>query len=404
MRSLYNLIAFIFMACLTGCGGGGGGGGASSTLSPNPISSPTSTIITGVASKGIIRNGTVKVYAVSSDGSKGSLLKETSTDASGSYSADIGAYTGPILVEASGSYIDEATGNSKSIPVDAPLRAAIGNATGTVTIAVTPLTELAVKKVENPTSKKLTVGGIDAANSQVSATFKVDIVKTLPVDATAAVPAGTIQSRQEYALALAAVSQMMKNKGQDLPAALTQLSSSISADNRLATQAAVEFQAALSEFAHSDSNKTDIKDITATNLIAIGGTSAILKLSTQGTLTGGISIGGIEVTMNLPTGVTVKTDTNGIFAGIISTSGVVPSGSLMQSRYIPAPATSQGSIKMAFVNTTGFGVGEFATIRCDVAAGKAVQAADFSLSGFKAVDGKGAAITDLTAALTAEIK
>lgn len=399
-RRLFGLIMFISLAAISGCGGSGGGGGTSATTTPTT----SGTVITGIASKGIIKNGAVKVFALKSDGSKGTLLKETSTDVNGFYTADIGAYTGPVLLEASGSYIDEATGSPKSIPADAPLRAAIGNATGTITIAVTPLTELAVKKVEDPTSRKLTVNGIDAANTQVSATFKVDIIKTLPVDATAAAPSDTTPSRQEYALALAAVSQMMKNKGQDLPTMLTQLSGSISSDSRLATQTATEFQTALSDFAHSDSNKTDIKDITATNLVAIGGSSALLKLSTQGTLAGGSSIGGVEVTVNLPAGVTVKGDTNGTLAGVVTTSGVVPAGSLVQARYIPASGTDQGSIKIALIEATGFGIGEIVTITCDIAAGKTVQASDFSLLGFKAVNEKGVPIVDLNVAFAAEIK
>jgi hypothetical protein len=400
IRSLFGLIVFISLAAISGCGGSGDSGSTSATTTPTT----SATVITGVASKGIIKNGTVKVFALNSDGSKGTLLKEMTSDINGGYTADIGTYTGPVLVEASGSYIDEATGSTKTIPADAPLRAAVGNASGAVTIAVTPLTELAVKKVEDPVSRKLLVSGIETANTSVSGVFKVDIVKTLPVDATAAAPSDASQTQKEYALLLAAISQMMKANGQDLIAVLTQLNSSISIDNKLSTQTAVAFQTALSDFAHSDMNKTGITDITATNLVAIGGSSALLKLSTQGTLAGGSSIGGIEVTVNLPAGVTVKADTSGTLVGVVTTSGVVPTGSLVQARYIPASGIGQGSIKIALIEAMGFGIGEFVTVNCDVSVGAIPSAIDFSLTDFKPVDLNSAAIAGLSVTFTADIK
>jgi len=76
------LIAFTII--LTGCGGGGGGKGPSGAIT-----------VDGVASKGPISGGTVKVYALNADGSKGSQIgTTTTTKADGSYSVNIGSYTG----------------------------------------------------------------------------------------------------------------------------------------------------------------------------------------------------------------------------------------------------------------------------------------------------------------------
>jgi len=78
------LIAFTII--LTGCGGGGGGGGGKG---------PSGATISGVASKGPISGGAVKVYALNADGSKGSQIgTTTTTKADGSYSVNIGSYTG----------------------------------------------------------------------------------------------------------------------------------------------------------------------------------------------------------------------------------------------------------------------------------------------------------------------
>src|SRR6185369_12017159 len=126
---------------LAGCGGGGGGGGAATD---NATNTTADTVISGMASKGPI-DGTAKIYALNSNGSKGNLL--TNADiVSGAYTAKIGKYAGPIIIEVSGSYTDEATGSTLTIADKTPLRAALSNASGEVKVAVTPLTELAVQK------------------------------------------------------------------------------------------------------------------------------------------------------------------------------------------------------------------------------------------------------------------
>ena len=145
-------ITFCIVALLTGCGDN----------DKQQIDLTTSTL-NGVASKGPIKSGSVKVYALEADGAKGALLGTGTTGADGSYSVDIGSYTGDVVVEVSGgTYTDEATGAT-----DTPntlLRAALSGVSGTVTIAVTPLTEIAVQYAEDPNTET----SIDAANSLVS--------------------------------------------------------------------------------------------------------------------------------------------------------------------------------------------------------------------------------------------
>jgi len=164
------------VSMLTACGGGGS---SSTSGTGGSTGASTATVVSGVASKGLINGGTVTVYALNDGGSIGSSILGTATTAAdGTYSIDIGTYNGNVLVEVTnGTYIDEATG------IDTPnatLRAALTGATGNVTVAVTPMTELAVKKA----GTALTKSAIEDANSIISAMAGVDIIGTIPADAT----------------------------------------------------------------------------------------------------------------------------------------------------------------------------------------------------------------------------
>ncbi len=183
--------------------------GCSSSSSSNGVVPYGSNAVSGVASKGPIKGGTVSAYKIV-DGVKGDLLgTDTTSTADGSYSIDMGDYTGPVLVEIQGGiYKDEATGTD--VALTSPLQAAVADAAGAVTIAVTPLTDLAVSQAS---PGGLTPDKIDAANKLVSQLIGGDgtddlITGTLPVDATDSVACGSADAAQlAYSLFLAALSQ-----------------------------------------------------------------------------------------------------------------------------------------------------------------------------------------------------
>ena len=131
--------------------------------------------------------------------------------------------------------------------------------------------------------------------------------------------------------------------------------------------------------------------------------TAVLKISTQGTLPSGTQIGGIDVTIALPTGVTVKSVTSPpeTDSGVVVTSGVAAANSTVLSTYTAATSTSTGKVRVLLANSNGFGTGEFMTINCDIALGSTPTASDFSLSGFVAKDLNGVAISGLNSAFTA---
>ena len=132
-------------------------------------------------------------------------------------------------------------------------------------------------------------------------------------------------------------------------------------------------------------------------------TTATITILSQGTST---QIGGIEVTLVLPSGVSVKSTADSTNASVQDTNaGVVAASGAAAGANTDTMATySAGKVKVHLVNANGFGVGEFVTVNCDIASGSSPKAADFSVTDFNAVDLNGAAITGLTPAFTADIK
>ncbi len=109
-------------------------------------------------------------------------------------------------------------------------------------------------------------------------------------------------------------------------------------------------------------------------------TRAVLKLSTTGT---GTQIGGLDVIVQLPAGVTVKsTNAPETDAGVVVASGQAASNSLVTSTYTPASGGAPAFVRVGLVNgnTNGFDIGEFVTINCDLANGTAPSAADFVIT------------------------
>jgi hypothetical protein len=382
----FSVVAALLMGllALTSCGGGGGGAVVADT------------VVSGVASKGIIKGGSIKIYVLNADGSKGALLKETTTDANGAYSANLGKYQGAVLLEASGSYTDEATGAASAVSVATPLRAALAAVSGAVSVAVTPLTELAVQLGADLTTGKLRVADLAANNALVAAAFKVDILTTMPADALVA--SGATAKQKEHALVLAAFAQLMQSQGKDLHAVIAEIKDSIGADGKIGTQVAGQFQVALASFAKSSANQTGINDISATTLINIGGTSRTLTVSVAGTAS---LIGGLEADVILPPGVTVKTGSDGsLTAAALQALGGVLADALLADHYTPATASARGSVRVGIISGSGFAAGGIFTLQCDIAPDAAPQNADFVLTLLDAINKQGVALTGLTLSAT----
>jgi hypothetical protein len=120
---------------------------------------------------------------------------------------------------------------------------------------------------------------------------------------------------------------------------------------------------------------------------------AVLTLFTEGT---GTAISAIDVTVGLPSNVTVTSAAaSGIAAG---------SNPLIASNYTAGTATTAATVRIGLISATGFGVGEFCTIAGEIAAGHAPSASDFRILTFSAVDQAGAVIHGLTPGLKADLR
>ena len=371
---ILRFIIVISIIALTGCGGGGGGSG--------PIITPT--VVSGVACAGLISGGTVKVFALNTDGSVGVLLGQDITKAGGTYSVNLGSYIGAVTVEAYGSYTDEATGQIKTVSATAPLRAALGNANGNVTLAVTPLTDLAVRQAGTLNARNIT-----AANASISGIFKVDIIATLPIEPTVSAfqASQTTLTQIDYTLTLAAISQQMQTSGTDLSTTLSNLNSGISSSG-MNSQTAATILSAINNFIGSPANQTGITSISSSSLQAVGATTKILTISLQGNTASLVK--GIQTIITFPAGVTLRANASGdIFAGVIATV-MGSSNGMLSGKYTPATATAPASLNMGFITTGTLASGDVITISTDIAAGFSSPAISaFPITGTSLVDSNG---------------
>jgi hypothetical protein len=390
IRILSGMIFSVALMALFGCGGGGGGA--------------TPTIVSGVASKGPFVNGTVQVFAIdTATGDKEATPRRTvSLDpkAPGIFTFDITPYQGPILIEVTGTYRDEATGTEAATTT--PLRAAISNATGNVTVNVTPLTELAVRNARK-TSGALTAVSIVNANTNIAALFKVaDITTTKPVDATDATATATATAdEKDQSLVLAAISQLVKNSGNTLDKVLTDLTADISVSGstiKMADNSTASFKTALFDFmTDTTKNKTGITDPTKTQINIGDFKIAHVQILTAG-LAAGKKIGGIDFTFNLPAGVTVSSDsvTNQVTPGVVVVSGVAAAANTTS---ISLSTINQLALRTVLANAQGFGAGDFVDISCTIPATVTTPAADLKTAFTSAITAASPlTVTDITGA------
>jgi hypothetical protein len=198
---------FLFSALvLTGCGGGGGGGGDSGT------SSSTTGTISGTAVKGPVNGGTVTAYRINSNGTRGTQIGTSMTDAQGNFSMQVGDYSGAVMLQLSGGqYRDEAIDQLMNMDQNTVMTALIPDmASGEMmgNIEITPLTSMAQAWAQNMAGG-MTQANITLANRNMGQYFDVgDILTTQPMDPLVQDSgAGANQEQRNYGMTLAAMSQ-----------------------------------------------------------------------------------------------------------------------------------------------------------------------------------------------------
>jgi hypothetical protein len=372
MNYLKVLAVLSLMLLFTACGGGG----SSLPAVPAPAVSPVSSV-EGVASKGLIAGGTVRVYAVSDAGVKSSLLAETITDAKGYYKVAIGSYVGTVLVEVTGgSYEDEATHKTVQNSTTVPLRALHPDvAPGTTTLEVTPLTELAVIHV----GTTMTPAAIRSANTLVSQVMKVDILSTAPVAPTEAdfAVAGVTQAQRDYSLMLAAVSQLMLTTGSTLEATLAFLNSGLTSSSGMSEPTATALSGALTTYVAANTAQTGVSTVPP----ALQNLGTVTKKLTLSLNTPKASlVQAITTVMTLPAGLVVSADAAGVptqYALSLAGSSTAAKNINYAAKYVASIGTNPATITISLLAPEG-GLtegGDILFVICDVAPGSTAPAA-----------------------------
>ncbi|MBI4865788.1 MAG: PKD domain-containing protein [Candidatus Wallbacteria bacterium] len=195
-----------------GCGGAGGEGPAEPASAAAPAA-PTS--VSGAATKGpLLAGSTVRAFAIVA-GARGGSIGTAATGQSGSFSITITdtAYSGDILLEASGNFVDEATAVTVNTGAT-PLRGvALGFTRGARLsgVQLTPLTDIAVNLALGRGG--LTNENLRQALADVGAKFGIESPQsTVPVTPTREARASTGEP-ERYGLLLAGLSGEALLKG-----------------------------------------------------------------------------------------------------------------------------------------------------------------------------------------------
>jgi hypothetical protein len=246
IKRLIGLVLGLAVITLAACSSGS-----------NNSSSPQAQL-SGIASKGPLKNADVKVFAIKNGVVDTSAPIGTgTTDAIGNFNVTLSsAFNGTGAVEVlvtGGTFTDEATG-VPGVGLKTELRAMITNvsAGAAKVVAVTPLTELASKKAETTAaglSSGLTSTAIDDSNKSISDTFQIgdDITTTLPKSD------GSV-TEKKHSTACAAISQIVngrKHTGESTDDALTrvmgELETEIETHGGLSTSTETEIHSAETE-------------------------------------------------------------------------------------------------------------------------------------------------------------
>lgn len=173
------------------------------------------TELTGEATKGPISDGTVSVYVLNNDGSRGDLLATATTASDGSYSVNLEEYTGAVaVVITGGNYIDEATGENVNLETGDELETLLAATEDGMTVAVTALTTIAASRASENAASGL-AAAIDAANQEVADVFGLanpDLSGIIPSDLTESV-AGDTDAEQVYGAVQSGLSQIAETNG-----------------------------------------------------------------------------------------------------------------------------------------------------------------------------------------------
>lgn len=210
------VVLISMLACMVGCGGGGGGGVVTDpTVPPAPLS------LSGTVIDAPVAEGLVKVFALDADGARGQQIAAGMTDGNGRFSFEAGQYSGDVLLEVvSGTFpnlvdgtqvyeLNEAAGRTLTTIIPG-----VASGQSYQSIAITPLTHLvsqvslrALSETEGSLSQCLADTSNAMATELGLTQYGVDLLNTLPYDATATPPSGCTEAQTALSLWMAGLNQ-----------------------------------------------------------------------------------------------------------------------------------------------------------------------------------------------------
>lgn len=110
------------------------------------------------------------------------------------------------------------------------------------------------------------------------------------------------------------------------------------------------------------------------------------SLKTAGLVSSGLLVGGLDVVISIPYGVTVELDpaTNKPARSVVTLVGTADPKMTMESlQYVAATPTTKGSLRIVYLNSVGFTPADSLSIWFDITTGFFPQAIDFALTKFE---------------------
>jgi len=209
MNRLLLSLGAVLLLSLSACGGGG------STATTAATAGNT---INGVANLGVVSNGVVTAYKLTATGTQGAKLGSATSNPDGTFSINVGTYTGPCVLvlsnnaSSNATFINEATGAATALPAAAAnstVSSVLSSVAANQNAAITPLTDIiATAAMKSAANGSAPAAAIQQAKTLVANAFGlngIDPLTTKP--ANLKVSAGT-GNAAKYASVLAGIARV----------------------------------------------------------------------------------------------------------------------------------------------------------------------------------------------------
>jgi hypothetical protein len=168
--------------------------------------------LSGMVSAGPVRNASVKVYKLNSNGSQGDLIGTATTDANGKYTLKVTkSHNGPTMIVASGgSYEEEASGETVNLGL-AQIRTSLPSISAKQEIGITPITEIATQNAIANAKVNASIelkSLIEVSNKQIAVAMGVEDITEPPSDPYSNAKNAKTSTAATYSVVLGAISQM----------------------------------------------------------------------------------------------------------------------------------------------------------------------------------------------------